>query len=176
MSPTSFRIILRLCLVSKILERIVATGLVFATRSMGLTNPNQCGCLPGLSTFDACLTLVNDVKTLQGPRLKVSFRFLHMKAGFDKVDNPTLAPILREGRIPPYEVFWVASFLGHSSCSPAPVNLWAPQGSPISALLFLIYLAPLHFRIPRGLMLSYLDDFGLPIVSLSYRRNIHPLQ
>jgi len=55
---------------------------------------------------------MNDLNTLQRLRLKVSSLFLNIKAGFDNVDNATLARILREGGIPPYLVSWVASFLG----------------------------------------------------------------
>jgi len=150
-----------------------------------MLNPNQCGSLPGLSTYDAVLTLFNDVKTLQRPRLKVSSLFLDIKAGFDNVDNSTLARILREGGIPPYLVSWVSSFLGERSCilffqgapgTPAPVNVGAPQGSPISPLLFLLYVLPLNFKIPRGLMLSYVDDFALTAASPSYRGNVRRLQ
>jgi len=103
----------------------------------------------------------------------------------DNVHNNTLARILREGEIPPYLVSWVASFLGERSCTlifqgapgtPAPVNVGAPQGSPISPLLFLLYVEPLHFGIPPGLLISYVDDFALTVVSLSYRGNIRQLQ
>jgi len=184
-SPSSFRIIVLIRTISKILERIIAARLLAAARIRGLLHPNQCGSLPGLSTYDACLTLTNDVRTLQRPRLKVSSLFLDIKAGFDNVDNKTLARILREGGIPPYLVSWVSSFLGERSCTlvfqgapgtPAPVNVGAPQGSPISPLLFLLYVAPLHFGIPRGLMISYVDDFALTVASLSYRGNIRRLQ
>jgi len=184
-SPSSFRIIVLIRTVSKILERIIAACLLAAARLKGLLHPNQCGSLPGLSTYDAYLTLTNDVRTLQRPRLKVSSLFLDIKAGFDNVDNKTLAPILREGGIPPYLVSWVSSFLGERSCTlifqgvpgtPAPVNVGAPQGSPISPLLFLLYVALLHCGIPRGLMISYVDDFALTVASLSYRGNIRRLQ
>jgi len=79
----------------------------------------------------------------------------------------------------------VTSFLGERSCTlvfqgalgtPAPVNVRAPQCSPISPLLFLIYVAPLQFRIPRGLMISYVDNFALTAASLSNRGNIRQLQ
>ena len=125
------------------------------------------------------------MQTLQRPRLKVSSLFLDIKAGFDNVDNSTLARILREGGSPPYLVSWVSSFLGERSCTlvfqgapgtPAPVNVGAPQGSPISPHLFLLYVAPLHFKIPRGLMISYLDEFALTAASPSYRGNIRRLQ
>jgi len=184
-SPSSFRIMVLIRTISKILERVIAAHLLAAGRLRGLLHPNQCGSLPGLSTYDACLTLTNDVKTLQRPRLKVLSLFLDIKAGFDNIDNNTLARILREGGIPPYQVLWVSSFLGERSCtlifqgapgSPAPVNVGAPQGSPISPLLFLLNVALLHFRIPRGLMISYVDDFALTVASLSYRGNIRRLQ
>jgi len=116
-SPSSFRIIVLICTFSNILERIIAARLLTAARLRRLLHPNQCGSLPGLSTYDACLTLTNDVKTLQRPRLKVSSLFLDIKAGFDNVDNNTLARILREGGIPPYLVSWVLSFLGERSCT-----------------------------------------------------------
>ena len=59
---------------------------------------------------------------------------------------------------------------------PAPINVGAPQGSPISSLLFLLYVTPLHFRIPLGLMISYVDDFAITVASLSYCGNIGRLQ
>jgi len=183
--PSFFRIIVLIRTISKIFERIIAARLLAAARLRGLLHPNQCGSLPGLSTYDACLTLTNDVRTLQRPRLKVSSLFLDIKAGFDNVDNNTLARILREGGIPPYLVSWVSSFLGERSCTlifqgapgtPAPVNIGAHLGSLISQLLFLLYASPLRFTIPRGLMLSYVDDFAFTVASLSYRGNIRRLQ
>ena len=183
-SPSSFRIIILIRTISKIHERIIAARLLAAARLRGVLHHNQSGSLPGLSTYDTCLTLTNDVKTMQRPRLKLSSLFLDIKAGFDNVDNNTLARILREGGIPPYLVSWVSSFLGERSCTliqgapgtPAPINVGAPQGSPISPLPFLLYVAPLHFRIPQGLMISYVDDFALTVASFSYRGNIHRLQ
>ena len=177
-SPASFMLIVLFHTVSTILEAIIASHLLLVARSKGLLHHNQCGSLPGLSTYDVVLTLFNDVKALQRPHLKVSSLFLHIKAGFDKVANSTLARILREGGIPPYPVSWVSSFLGERSCTrvvqgapgtPAPVNISAPQGSPISPLLLLLFVAPLHFRIPGRLMISYVDVFALTAASPSYR-------
>jgi len=125
------------------------------------------------------------VKPLQRARLKVLSLFLDLKAGFDNVDNSILARILTEGGIPRYMVSWVSSFLGERTCTlvfhaasgtPAPVNVGAPQGLPISLLLFLLYVSPLHFKVPRGLMVSYVDDLALTAASPSYRGNIRWLQ
>jgi len=56
------------------------------------------------------------------------------------------------------------------------VSVGTPQRSPISPLLFLLYVPPLHMSIPRGLMVSYVDDFSLTVASISYRGNIRCLQ
>jgi len=181
---SSFRIIVLLRLVSKMLERIIPAPLRLTAHSNGLIHHNQCSSLPGLTIYDACLTLVNDVKSLQLPGLQVSSLFLDIKAGFDNVDKVTLACILREGTIAPYLVSWIPSFLDECSCTlvfqgapgtPAPLNVEAPQGSPISPHLFRIQVAPLNFRILCCLMLSYVNHFAVTVVSLSYRRNIHGL-
>jgi len=56
-APASFRIIVLLETVSKILERLSALRLASAARSFGLLHPNQCGSLAGLGCFDAVSTL-----------------------------------------------------------------------------------------------------------------------
>lgn len=176
-SPCSFRIMVLIRTFLKIVEWIIASNFFLGARSRGLLNPKQCGSLPWLSTCDESLTLFNDMRTLQTLQHKVSSLFLDFKAGFDNVDITTLAHILRESGTPPYLVPWLSSFLCDRSCTlvfqgakgtPAPVNVGAPQGSPISPLLFLLDVAPVHFRIPWGQMISYLDDFALTVASLSY--------
>jgi len=71
-SPSSFRIIVHICTFANILERIIAARLPIAARLKGLLHPNQCGSLCGLSTSAACITLTNDVNTLQRSFLKAS--------------------------------------------------------------------------------------------------------
>jgi len=82
-------------------------------------------------------------------------------------------------------VDWVSSFLSERTCtlvfqgSPnlsSPVFVGTPQGSPISPLLFLRDVAPLHMSVPRSLMVSYVDDFSITVASPSYRGNIRRLQ
>ena len=58
----------------------------------------------------------------------------------------------------------------------SPVSVGTPQGSPVSPLLFVIYVAPLHIPLSRGLVLSYVDDFSLTVSSPSYRTNSRSLQ
>jgi len=183
-SPASFRIIVLLITISKILERVMTVRLSAIARSKGLLHPNQCGSLPGRSSSDACLTLMHEVKSLQRPRLEVSTLFLDIKAGFDNVNASTLRARLLASRVPSYMVDWVCSFLSERTCtlvfqgSPnisSPVSVGTPQGSPISPLLYLLYVTPLHMSVPRGLMVSYVDDFSFTVASPSYRSNIRRL-
>ena len=51
-----------------------------------------------------------------------------------------------------------------------------PQGSPITPLLFLIYVSSLHLEIPSSLIISYVDDFAVTVASPSYRTNGRLLQ
>ena len=184
-SVSSFRIIVLLQTLSKILERIDASRLSAIARYVGLLHRNQCGSLPSLSSFDACTALIDTVRTLQRPPLKVSSLFLDIKGGFDNVDADILCSSLHSKGVNHYLVSWVRSFLTGRSCgllfqgSPrvfSPVSVGTPQGSPVSPLLFVIYVTPLHIPLDRGLVLSYVDDFSLTVSSPSDRSNRRSLQ
>jgi len=184
-SPASFRVIVLLQTVSKILERVVTSRLSLTARTLKLVHSNQCGSLPALSSFDAAISLVDSVRTLQRPGLRVSTLFLDIHGGFDNVNASTLCSSLKKAVVPHYMVSWIGSFLSQriyrllfqgSPKTFSPVQVGTPQSSPISPLLFVIYVASLHIQIPRGLSLSYLDDFALSAASTSYRTNIRTLQ
>jgi len=180
-SPSCSRVIVLLQTFYKILERIMNSRLSSVARATGLLNPHQCGSLAGLSASDAVTTLTHEVKTLQMAGRKVSKLFLDIKGGFDNVNPSTLCGMLRAKGVNPYLVSWTRSFLSGRSCrllyqgSPkvfAPVSVGTLQGSPVSPLLFVIYVSRLHSKIPQGLKLSYVDDFCLTASSASYRGNI----
>jgi len=183
--PASFRVIVLLQTVSKILETVVASRLSLIARTLKLVHSHQCGSLPALSSFDAAIALVDIVRTLQRPGLRVSTLFLDIKGGFDNVNASILCSSLKKAGVPHYMVSWIGSFLSQRTCcllfqgSPktfSPVQQGTPPGSPISPLLFVIYVASLHIQIPKGLSLSYVDDFALSAASTSYRTNIRTLQ
>jgi len=150
-----------------------------------LIHPHQCGSLPGRSTADAALVLQHNVESFHRLRYKVSTLFLDVKWGFDNVEAPSLLSLLRKKGVSLYLVQWVGSFLRDHTCrltfqgSPrlfAPFSVGVPQGSPISPLVFVIYVSSLHLEVPRSLIISYVDDFAVTVASPSYRTNVRLLQ
>ena len=184
-SPASFRVIVLLETLSKIVERVTSSRLSLTARSCGLLHPHQTGSLPGLSTFDATATLAHEVRLFQRLDLKVSSLYLDVKGGFDNVDPSQLTAALRAKGVHRYVIAWVGSLLSNrkfrllfqvSLKKSSPVAVGTPHVSPISPLLFVIYVSPLHPPIPRGLVLSYVDDFVVTVASASHRRNVQLLQ
>src|SRR5205807_2779554 len=154
-------------------------------RLVGLIHPNECGSLPGLSTCDTCASLSHEVRALQRANYKVSTLMLDIKGGFDNDSSSHLSSILRQKAVSAYLVAWLRSFLTNRQCrlifqsAPnifSPVAVGTPQGSPISPLLFVIYVSSLHLSIPKGIMFSYVDDFTVTVGSLSYHGNTQRLQ
>jgi len=183
--PASFRVIVLLLTVSKILERVIVFCLSLIARLLKLVDHNQCRSLHALSSFDAALSLGDIIRTLQRPSLKISTPSQDIKRGSNSVNPSILFSSLKRAEVPHYMVTWIGSFFSQRAChllfqgSPktfSPVQGGIPQGSPISPLLLVIYVASLHIDLPKGLSLSYVDDFALSAASTSYRINIRALQ
>ena len=173
-TPASFRIIVLLETISKILERLSALRHASAARSLGLLHPNPCGSLAGLGCFNAVAPLTHEVYLLQAASFKVSTLSLDVKGGFDNVCANKLASILTKEGGSAYLVAWIKSFLSRCQCWLIfqgarmvfyPVTIATPQGSPISPLLFVLYIASLHPTILQGLAISYVDDLTIRVGS-----------
>jgi len=115
----------------------------------------------------------------------VSTLFLDVKGGFDNVCANKVASILTKEGVSASLVAWIKSFLSKGQCrlifqgAPeifCPVAVGTPQGSPISPLLFVLYIASLHPTITQGLAVLYVDDLTLTIGTDSVQSNIRNLQ
>ena len=182
---SSYRIIALLPTLCKILERIVAFRLLPLAQASGLIHPNQCGSLPGLSTSDVVPALRHDIGTAHHRGLRATTLLLDVKGGFDNVNHSKLAQILKRAGIPRHLQAWVTSFLTERQvtlifqggpCNFLSVFMGSPQGSPLSPLLFLIYVSGFHEERAGGVVFSYIDDFSITVFSRSYHTNAHRLE
>ena len=112
----SFPLIVLLQTFSKILERIMNSGLSCVPRLAGLLDPHQCGSLAGLSASDANITLTHEIRTLEMARNKVSTVFLDINGAFDKVNTSSLCSMPRPKAVNPYLVSWTRTFLTGRTC------------------------------------------------------------
>ena len=184
-TPASYRVIVLLETLVKILERLLANRLSMQASELGMLHPNQCGSLPGVCSFHATAALAHEVATVHKLKLKASSLILDIKCGFDNVKPETRTGILREKGVSPYIVSWVRAFLSERSCrlrfqgapnSFTKVAVGTLQGFPISPLLFVLYVAPLHRGFTTANTISFVDDLALTSVSSSHRRNVQLLQ
>ena len=139
---------------SKIAERIINQRLIKFAKLNSLYSLRQTGSLPQRATFDAGISLKHWVQEAQAAAsLKASTMFLDIKGGFDNVDHSTLLRRLQTKNVPSYMVKWISNFISYRQCaiifpgSPRVmkgINTGILQGSPLSPILFGIYVEPLH--------------------------------
>jgi len=100
--PSSFRVIVLLRTLLKILERVAASRLSLQALACSLIHPLQCGSLLGRSMVDATLVLQQHVQSLHRLRHNVSTLFFDIKGGFDNVESSILIFFLRRRGVSPY--------------------------------------------------------------------------
>jgi hypothetical protein len=100
--------------------------------------------------------------------------FIDVKGAFDHVDPARLVKQMGEIGINRDLIYWVTSFLmdrkvqlvidGHQGPE-QPINLGLPQGSPVSPILFIIYIRgvfqAIKDRVPGVKPLSFANNIGL---------------
>lgn len=183
--PKAYRVISLLNCLGKINERIVAKRLGFlAEKTSKLLHPSQIGGRLKKSAIDAALLLSNIVEENKLSNRITSTLFLDIKGAFDHVVKNRLLSLLKGKGLPVSLISWVASFLNDRRLSLSfngqredfrPIETGIPQGSPISPILFLIYISEL-FPSQAVIFLSYIDDISLTTSSTSVKRNTKILE
>jgi ribonuclease HI len=168
----------------KVSERILARRLSYLAETTTLLHPSQIGSRLYKSAIDAALLLKNEVELNKANKLKTSTLFLDIKGAFDHVSKNRLVAILVQLKLPTSLINWITSFLenrvlrlafNNSIEEFSTINTGIPQGSPISPILFLIYIRDL-FRSNSVYSLSYMDDIALIASSKSFKTNIKILE
>jgi hypothetical protein len=116
---------------------------------------------------------------------KSSFVFLDIEGAFDHIAKGRLLQIMRSLALPQNLIGWTRTFLEERSIRLAfdsqiedfsEVETGVPQGSPISPILFLIYIRDLFQNLKDVYPLSYIDDIALATSSISWNNNAKVLE
>lgn len=158
----------------KVIEKVAAGAIADHCEATGALHPGQIGSQRHRSAIDAVACLIHEVH--QGWRQKqlAGALFLDVKGAFDHVDPTGLVRRMGELGIDGDLVCWVWSFLanckvqlvidGHQGLE-HPINSGVPQGSPVSPILFVIYISgvfqAIETAVPGVRALSFADDIGL---------------
>ncbi|KAL5606775.1 uncharacterized protein BROUX77_003968 [Berkeleyomyces rouxiae] len=166
-SPRAYRLISLLPTLAKCLERIVARRLSCWALEAGHIQDNYAGAVPGRSAEDMCLRLVHSLERTADLRGESSVLTFDIKGAFDAVHPNRMVKRLADLGCPAGTCRWVSSFLAGRRASLTldgvsdalqPTGGSLPQGSPISPILFMLFMSPLFkMPLPRTLR-GYADD------------------
>lgn len=183
-APKAYRVISLLNCLGKVSERILAQRLGHLAETTTLLHPTQIGGRLKKSAIDAALLLTNEVEANRRLKHKTTTMFLDVKGAFDHVAKNQLLALLQRLRLPTSLIAWISSFMSNrllrlsfdgqieGFCA---VDTGIPQGSPISPILFLIYIREL-FPSQAVKFLSYIDDISLTVSSTSLKKNVKILE
>ncbi|KAL5615657.1 uncharacterized protein BROUX77_001494 [Berkeleyomyces rouxiae] len=166
-SPRAYRLISLLPTLAKCLERIVARRLSCWALEAGHIQDNYAGAVPGRSAEDMCLRLAHSLERTADLRGESSVLTFDIKGAFDAVHPNRMVKRLADLGCPAGTCRWVSSFLAGRRASLTldgvsdalqPTGGSLPQGSPISPILFMLFMSPL-FKMPLPCTLrGYADD------------------
>ena len=167
--PCSYRPISLLCCLNKMIEAITTTKrLMRWAENTGKLPTEQSGFRKHHSTNDKLFELTQAVCQTQRLSRRVGAIFLDIEKAFDRVWHNGLRYELLHMNAPALLLRWISSFLrdrtvkvrilSHTSREIA-INFGVPQGSPISPLLFLLYMSKLPKLLHDTRRSLFADDF-----------------
>lgn len=184
-SPRAYRPIALLSVLGKGLERLLARNISWLAVQLRILTNQQFGALPLRSSVDLTSCLTHDVETALNRKQQASLLTLDVKGAFDGVLPGHLVRRLREQGWPDYLVRWVQSFVTNRSVKIrldgetgplTPLYCGLPQGSPISPILFMLYISPLFWLTSPRTRFGYADDIALLAISTDLAHNCTKLQ
>ncbi|QGA12366.1 hypothetical protein EYB26_000010 [Talaromyces marneffei] len=172
-----------------VVEKLVAGLITDYAEAQGLFHEGQFGARHQRSAMDAVACLIAEIEHAWGEGKLGACLFMDIKGAFDYVVWSKLRGGLRGTGMDGDLVRWVASFMsnrramlvidGHIS-EEVPISSGLPQGSPVSPILFVLYVrllaAAIESAVPEVRGLSFMDDQGLVTAASSIREACKTLQ
>ncbi|ODM18159.1 hypothetical protein SI65_06030 [Aspergillus cristatus] len=185
----AYRVISLLNCLGKVVEKVAADAIAHHCETMGVLHPGQMGGRKQRSAIDAVACLIQNTHEAWKLQQLIGALFLDVKGAFDHVNPSRLIARLIEFNLDGDLIRWVQSFLtdrwvqlqiDNTQCPAHPINSGVPQGSPVSPILFIIYLSGVFDAIERRVngiqCLSFADDIGLLAPGYSVREVCKKLQ
>ena len=148
-SPSDYRPISLLSLISKLLEKHIHFILTDHLFSQNQISDSQFGFLPNQSTTSALSSACHHILSFLDKATPVCGVFLDVRKAFDSVTHSELLKKLHSLGLPSHLINWLQSYLcsrsqsvriGNSLSSSLPVSSGVPQGSILGPILFLILI------------------------------------
>lgn len=199
-NPKAYRIITLLECLGKISEKIVANRLAYYAslvdldiqQSMKLNSNlldfDQMGGRKFRSAVDAVMNLTHDIQHAFNEKKVTSCLLLDVKGAFDHVSKDQLLQNLHKLNLPIMLINWVSDFMTQRQISlmfdgnqqeMTEIECGIPQGSPISPILFLIYIRNLFTTIKAKhsniQMPSFIDDVAVYVNNKTAEQNCNQL-
>lgn len=155
---------------SKIFEKIIKSRLVKYLNLINFFSPNQYGFRKGKSTEDALVNVTDLIYNSLNSSSKSTGLFIDFKKAFDLVNHDILLLKMEAAGVRGVALSWFRSFLtgreqrvrvGSSLSEPLPISAGVPQGSVISATLFLIFINDMLELDFKGKPSAFADDVAL---------------
>ena len=166
-SPEDHRPIAITSSLCKVFERILASYIIRSTKDIWKTN-KQFGFLPGRSTMDAIIQVIEDWSLAKDNKNAVFAIFFDFSKAFDLVDHVILLEKLQKLNFPPWLVSWLAAYLtgrrqrvkcGKLASEWTNIEAGVIQGSVLGPILFILFASDINTFIPAGVDLEkYADD------------------
>ena len=169
----SYRVISLLNCLGKVVEKVVAEQLSQFCEANGKLHKGQMGARKHRSAVDAAAILIQKVQETWESQKIAGALLMDVKRAFDHVSRAQLAQRMADLGIDDDLIGWTKSFLtdrwveliidGYINAKQK-VETGIPQGSPVSPILFLIYISgvfsQIESRLPQVTCLSFMDDLG----------------
>ena len=190
-TPKSFRPIVLLNTVGKLIEKMISNCLQFDMIKYDLVHPNQVSGVRQRSTEDAGLFLTHLVRTGWAKRKKTSVLAFDIAQFFSSLNHAMLLAILCKQGFSSFMGRFFASYLvdqftsylwGSFWSGPRQADVGVGQGLALSPILLALYIAPVmklyHMQAValKMSLLSYVDDRTVMAQSKSFNENRETLK
>lgn len=187
-TPGGWRPIALLSTVGKVIEAAMTERITGVAEANNLLPHGQMGNRTKRSTELAIRVVTDVIRTTWARGGIASLLQLDIAGAFDTVNYKRLIAILQAKGYPEWVLLWVRSFvtdrsvrLRFDSAESEPILLHAgvPQGSPLSPILFLLYIATLYDVLAadeRLITVGFADDSNLISVGFDEESNCRQLE